>query len=73
MSKTEIIKTGLKLGVNFSNTWTCYEGKETACGECTACSLRIKGFLDAGLIDPVSYSRDIPWKKYNCKTISRCN
>jgi 7-cyano-7-deazaguanine synthase len=72
-SKTEIIKIGLKLGVNFGNTWTCYEGKETACGECTACSLRIKGFLDAEIIDPVTYSRDIPWKKYNCKSISRCN
>jgi 7-cyano-7-deazaguanine synthase len=69
-SKAEIIKLGVKLGVNFKNTWTCYEGAEEACGECTACSLRIKGFLDAGYIDPVNYKITIPWKKYNCKQLN---
>jgi len=69
-SKAEIIKLGVKLGVNFNNTWTCYEGAEEACGECTACSLRIKGFLDAGYIDPVNYKITIPWKKYNCKKLN---
>jgi len=72
-SKEEIIKLGIKLGVNFSQTWTCYEGEEQACGECTACSLRIKGFMDAGYIDPISYKISLPWKKYNCKLISYCN
>lgn len=72
-SKEEIIKQGVKLGVDFSNTWTCYEGEEQACGECTACSLRIKGFIDSGYIDPISYKITIPWKKYNCKPISRRN
>jgi 7-cyano-7-deazaguanine synthase len=60
-SKKEIIEWGIDLGVFFSRTWTCYEGKEKACGECTACSSRIKGFMDAGLKDPLEYSRDIPW------------
>lgn len=61
-TKKEIIARGLKLGVDFSKTWTCYEGKELACGECTACSSRIQGFLDIGYIDPVPYARDdIPW------------
>jgi 7-cyano-7-deazaguanine synthase len=69
-SKEEIIKLGVKLGVEFSQTWTCYEGEEQACGECTACSLRIKGFMDAGYIDPISYKIPIPWKKYKCKPIS---
>jgi len=69
-SKEEIIKLGIKLGVNFSQTWTCYEGGEQACGECTACSLRIKGFLDAGYIDPVSYKIKIPWEKFNCKPLN---
>ena len=69
-SKEEIIKLGIKLGVNFSQTWTCYEGEERACGECTACSLRIKGFIDAGYIDPISYKISIPWEKYKCKVIS---
>ena len=48
---------------------TCYEGGEQACGECTACSLRIKGFIDAGYIDPVNYKTLIPWEKYKCKLI----
>jgi 7-cyano-7-deazaguanine synthase len=72
-SKEEIIKLGIKLGVDFSKTWTCYEGEEQACGECTACSLRIKGFIDARYIDPISYKITIPWKKYNCKAINHRN
>lgn len=40
-----------------------------ACGECPACSSRIKGFIDLEYIDPVEYARDIPWSKYNCKVI----
>lgn len=69
-SKAEIIKLGIKLGVDFSQTWTCYEGEEIACGECTACSLRIKGFIDAGYIDPLPYKINIPWAKFKCKQIS---
>lgn len=61
MSKKDIIEFGAMLGVDFSHTWTCYEGLEKACGECTACALRLKGFIDAGAPDPVSYSRNIPW------------
>ena len=68
-SKKDIIKLGIKLGVNFSQTWTCYEGEAQACGECTACSLRIKGFMDARYIDPLNYKISLPWKKYNCKVI----
>ena len=60
-SKKEIIEWGHELDVDFRHTWTCYEGKEKACGECTACSSRIKGFMDAGLKDPLEYSREIPW------------
>ncbi|NBP02029.1 MAG: 7-cyano-7-deazaguanine synthase QueC [Proteobacteria bacterium] len=70
-SKEEIIKLGLKLGVNFSQTWTCYEGEEQACGECTACSLRIKGFINAGIIDPLTYKITIPWSKFNCKNYNK--
>lgn len=68
-SKKDIIELGVCLGVDFKNTWTCYEGKEKACGECPACSSRIQGFIDAGYIDPVEYSRDIPWDQYNCKPV----
>ena len=69
-SKRDIINMGVDLGVDFTNTWTCYEGKEQACGECPACSSRIQGFLEAGYIDPVKYKRsDIPWSKYKAKEI----
>lgn len=63
-SKAEIIQMGIDLGIDFSRTWTCYEGVEEACGECTACSLRLQGFIQAGIKDPVNYSKDIPWEKY---------
>lgn len=62
-SKKEIIEMGIELGVDFNRTWTCYEGLEQACGECTACSLRLQGFIQAGIKDPLSYSKDIPWDK----------
>lgn len=69
MSKSEIIKYGLELGVDFAKTLTCYNGYEQGCGECPACAARIKGFIGLHLIDPVPYSKDIPWQAYNCKPI----
>lgn len=68
-SKKDIIELGVNHNVDFKKTWTCYEGKHQACGQCPACSSRIKGFIDAGYIDPVEYSIDIPWDKYNCVEI----
>ena len=61
LSKKEIIHWGIGMDVDFKDTWTCYEGEEKACGECTACSSRLKGFVDIGIRDPLEYSRDIPW------------
>lgn len=66
-SKKDIIELGVSVGVDFSETWTCYEGESQACGQCPACSSRIKGFIDAGIRDPLDYKIDIPWDKYNCK------
>ena len=60
-SKADIIRWGMELGVPYEETWTCYEGKDKACGTCTACSLRLKGFIDAGIKDPVSYEKHIDW------------
>ena len=63
-TKAEIILMGKDLGVDFARTWTCYEGKNIACGYCTSCSSRIQGFLDAGMKDPLQYERnDIPWNE----------
>jgi 7-cyano-7-deazaguanine synthase len=57
MSKRQIIELGLGLRVDYSLTTSCYDlstnGEE--CGECDACQLRLKGFDDAGSVDPVRY------------------
>ncbi len=56
MSKREIIQTGIKLGVDYAMTHSCYDPVgELACGACDACLLRLKGFAEAGLEDPVAY------------------
>lgn len=54
-TKAEIISEGMKLGVPYNLTTSCYNGEEEACGECDSCRLRLKGFADAGLTDPIAY------------------
>jgi len=58
MSKAEIIKKGLELGLDYSLTWSCYDPQpdDRACGLCDSCQLRLKGFRDAGVSDPVPYA-----------------
>jgi len=57
MTKAEIILTGTKLGVDFSLTHSCYDPdqKGRSCGRCDSCRLRLKGFAEAGLKDPIEY------------------
>lgn len=57
MSKGEIVRAGIELGVDYSLTSTCYSPDENgiACGECEACGLRLGGFAEAGFPDPVPY------------------
>ncbi len=57
LTKKEIIQCGLKLGVDYSRTHSCYDPDQTglACGKCDACLLRLKGFNEAGLDDPAPY------------------
>jgi len=51
-NKAQIIKMGVKLGVPYQLTWSCYRGLSKACGECDSCLLRARGFEDAGFDDP---------------------
>ena len=57
MSKAEIIQTGMKLGVDYSITLSCYDpsDKGLACGRCDTCHLRLKGFQENGMTDPAPY------------------
>jgi 7-cyano-7-deazaguanine synthase len=57
MTKREIILTGTKLGVDYSLTHSCYDPDEygRSCGRCDSCKLRLKGFAEAGLKDPIEY------------------
>jgi 7-cyano-7-deazaguanine synthase len=59
MTKAQIIKTGLKLGLDYAMTWSCYDPLDDghACGQCDSCQLRLKGFRDAGSADPLAYAR----------------
>ncbi len=60
MSKAEIIRTGLKLGVDYSMTHSCYDPVTAgiACGACDSCRLRLKGFAEAGASDPLPYASE---------------
>ena len=55
LTKSEIIKLGRKLGVPYKYTWSCYNGREKACGKCDSCLLRLKGFMDADDFDEIEY------------------
>ncbi|WP_030406558.1 7-cyano-7-deazaguanine synthase QueC [Streptomyces albus] len=57
MSKADIVREGLRLGVDYSLTSSCYDPDEQgrACGHCETCLLRLKGFAEAGVTDPVQY------------------
>lgn len=54
-TKADIVTAGLALQVPFELTWSCYEGGDAACGTCDSCLLRLKGFAEAGAVDPISY------------------
>jgi len=59
MTKAEIIQKGTQLGVDYSLTHSCYDPDKNgrACGRCDSCRLRLKGFADAGLNDPIEYAK----------------
>ena len=58
LSKADIVRRGMALGVDLSLTHSCYDPQSdgVACGHCDSCQLRLKGFADAGFKDPISYA-----------------
>jgi len=58
MSKADIVREGLRLGVDFAQTVSCYQAdaEGRACGHCDACRLRAEGFANAGIADPTRYA-----------------
>jgi len=59
LSKADIIRLGISLGVDYALTTSCYDpdASGAACGHCDACALRLKGFAEAGLKDPIRYQK----------------
>ncbi len=58
LTKAEIIRLGLDLGVDYGLTWSCYDPSPDgrACGHCDSCILRRRGFTEAGVEDPIAYA-----------------
>lgn len=59
MSKSEIIKTGMNLGVDYSNTISCYNATidGLSCGKCHSCLVRLQGFAENNILDPIKYNK----------------
>ncbi|MCI0623677.1 MAG: 7-cyano-7-deazaguanine synthase QueC [Acidobacteria bacterium] len=55
MKKSEIVAAGNRLGAPLHLTWSCYQNAERACGRCDSCALRLRGFREAGIEDPIQY------------------
>jgi 7-cyano-7-deazaguanine synthase len=54
-TKTEILKLGLELGVDYAKTWSCYQGADKACGRCPTCGERLAAFAALNITDPLPY------------------
>lgn len=57
LSKKEIVLESVKLNAPLHLTWSCYKENKIACGECDSCGLRLRGFQQAGIIDPIKYRK----------------
>jgi 7-cyano-7-deazaguanine synthase len=54
-SKGDIVREAIRLKVPMEDTWSCYKGGVKACGKCDSCLLRLRGFSEAGIRDPLEY------------------
>lgn len=55
LTKSQIVRLGVSLAAPLHLTWSCYRSEEAACGLCDSCALRLRGFRQAGLDDPIAY------------------
>jgi len=55
LSKAEIVKKGIELNAPLHLSWSCYRNEDFACGTCDSCALRLRGFEQAGVKDPIPY------------------
>ncbi|HEU4962786.1 MAG TPA: 7-cyano-7-deazaguanine synthase QueC [Bacilli bacterium] len=62
LSKAGIVQLGTELGAPLHLSHSCYYGTDPSCGECDSCQLRIKGFREAGVPDPIAYAIPIDWE-----------
>jgi 7-cyano-7-deazaguanine synthase len=58
MDKSEIVRIGTELGVDYSETWSCYNGRTHHCGKCGTCNERIEAFQKAEVVDPTIYEME---------------
>lgn len=61
LSKAGIVQLGTELGAPLHLSHSCYFGTDPSCGECESCTLRIRGFKEAGVKDPIPYAVDVDW------------
>jgi 7-cyano-7-deazaguanine synthase len=57
LSKADIVKAASEMDLPLALTWSCYQRNDRACGTCDSCALRLRGFEQAGLADPIEYAR----------------
>ena len=55
LSKAEIVQKGIELNAPLHLSWSCYRNEDAACGKCDSCALRLRGFEQAGVSDPIEY------------------
>jgi 7-cyano-7-deazaguanine synthase len=60
LTKKEIVEKGIALSAPLALTWSCYQAEEKACGVCDSCALRLRGFQQAGIPDPIPYQSSTP-------------
>ena len=70
-SKADIVREGVRLGVPFSETWSCYKGGARHCGRCGTCVERREAFHLAGVDDPTAYDDPDYWREARCAYLAK--